>query len=81
MNKYEKLDKMVLKTIRNLKLCMFGEILRETEIYRECERLAYTYGITRDPFRVLDGRLQALRKEDKIYYEHFGKKQGWRIVK
>lgn len=62
-NKYEKLDDLVLHAITHVPK-RFGEIFIGT-LASECRRLAEMEA-GKEPFRVMDRRLQALRKAGKI---------------
>ncbi|WP_277971797.1 hypothetical protein [Pantoea agglomerans] len=62
-NKYEKLDDLVLHAITNVPK-RFGEIFIGT-LASECRRLAGMEA-GKEPFLVMDRRLQALRKVGKI---------------
>lgn len=74
MSQYENLDKLILQRLS-------GEVglplifLNAQEVKCESERLAEASG--RDAFRVLDGRLQALRKRGAIT---FNSKTGWVVT-
>ena len=56
---YEELDKRIIKAISDREIPLYDRAVNE-----EAERLAAATG--RDYFRVIDGRLQALRKAGKI---------------
>jgi hypothetical protein len=71
MTQYEKLDAMVLARIAD-KGVQFTPLFSGNEIREETERLGVELG--REPFRVLDGRLQALKRSGAIAY---GTKTGW----
>ncbi|SAJ91472.1 hypothetical protein [Burkholderia multivorans] len=59
--KYEKLDELILREVGE-KPISFNAIFAVAAIYTECR----SFIAAREPFRVLDGRLQALRKAGKI---------------
>ncbi|MFA8393299.1 hypothetical protein ACEPUD_24600 [Burkholderia ubonensis] len=61
MTKYEKLDALILDQVGE-KPRRFDSIFAVIEVYAEC----CTFKSVREPFRVLDLRLQALRKAGKI---------------
>lgn len=73
MSQYADLDKAILDRLDG-----GGDwplhFLFAHEVRRECERLAKATG--RESFRVMDGRLQALRKAGKIAYDT---KTGWSL--
>lgn len=76
MNKYDQLDALILKAIA----------LRKSPIYfgpcdAEARRIAAATG--RDSFRVIDGRLQALRKLGRVKFltkAQANGSGGWKIV-
>lgn len=59
MSQYEKLDTLIVDTIAKRKNPLYDKNINE-----EAARLANDSG--RETFRVIDGRLQALRKARKI---------------
>lgn len=61
MSKYLKLDALILGEISE-KPRRFDSIFAVAAVYAECRE----FMAERSPFRVLDGRLQALRKAGKI---------------
>lgn len=61
MSKYQKLDALILGSISETPR-RFESIFSVTEIYAECREFL----TERTPYRVLDGRLQVLRKNGKI---------------
>lgn len=63
MSKYQQLDERVLNCIVCDAPVTFAEIHFSDGIHAECERFATKTG---EGFRVLDRRLQALRKAGKI---------------
>ena len=70
MNQYENLDNLILQRLKE-----DGEMmllfLNSGDVREESERIANETG--REPFRILDGRLQKLRKENKIKFS----RKGW----
>ncbi|POW54648.1 hypothetical protein C3408_22640 [Candidatus Pantoea alvi] len=72
-NKYEQLDALIQGAITH-KPKRFGAIF-VGQVAAECGRLA-AMGIGKEPFRVLDRRLQALRKAGKIQ----STTKGWVLV-
>lgn len=67
---YEKLDALIISAIKNGRKP--SHIL---VVYEEAERIAEATG--RESFRVLDGRIQHLRKNGRICWKPG---TGWRIV-
>ena len=71
---YELLDSLILGRAasagRSTSFFLMTGAIRD-----ECERIADATG--RDAYRILDGRLQALRKAGKIAYTS---KAGWALV-
>jgi hypothetical protein len=61
MSKYQKLDALILREISD-KPRRFDSIFAIAEVYAECREFL----ALRSPYRVLYGRLQALRKSGKI---------------
>ncbi|MCG0582128.1 hypothetical protein L6Q82_29580 [Burkholderia cenocepacia] len=61
MSKYQKLDALILEATGE-KPRRFDSIFAVAEIYAECRQFL----TERSPYRVLDGRLQVLRKAGKI---------------
>lgn len=83
MTKYEKLDSLILSSIEAGRT-QFNQIFAGT-VHDECERIAKAEGTTRsrwgvDPFRVMDRRLQALRKAGKIRFVASGDGMGWQLI-
>ncbi len=60
---YDALDALILARIGSQPKS-FTAIFANSEIYATCRVIAQENG--REPFRILDGRLQALRKKGKI---------------
>lgn len=76
MAKYDEMDRLIVKAIKARNNPRY-----DAGCYAESKRLAAATG--RDDFRVIDGRLQALRKAGKI--RHLTKaesngKGGWHVV-
>jgi len=72
MSPYEKLDALIVVRLK-IRPATFAELLSgESRI--ECERIVGQTG--GDAFRVLDRRLQALRKRGVIFFD---RAVGWRI--
>jgi len=76
MNQYEEIDRRILKAIEQRSNPLCSQQCRD-----EAKRLAETTG--RESFRVIDGRLQAMRKAGKIQYRTkvgSGGQGGWHLV-
>ncbi|WP_186157917.1 hypothetical protein [Burkholderia gladioli] len=71
MSKYTKLDALILAELGN-KPKPFNTIFGSAAVYAECR----TFLSVREPFRVLDLRLQALRKAGKIQ----ASTKGWTLA-
>ena len=70
---YEKLDELIIESLtRHNKVLMN---LYGGEVRAECRRLGEALG--RDDFRVMDGRLSALKKAGKIKYVS---RIGWMLA-
>ena len=73
MSQYENLDNLILQRLKD-----GGEMmllfLNSGNVREESERIAIE--TCREPFRVLDGRLQKLRKENKIKFS----RRGWTLT-
>ncbi len=67
MSQYETLDKLILSRLKGEPNGMPLVFLDSGEVRREVRRIAEETG--RDDFRVLDGRLQSLRKAGKIRHQ------------
>jgi len=76
MSQYAKLDELIRKTLA-LGPWQFVE-LRSGELWAECVRLESVTG--RDDFRILDGRLQALRRAGKIRFTGARVGEGWALT-
>jgi len=73
MSHYELIDKLIIKALDEVHGLSFIALHSQGR-RNECDRLAAIKG--RESFRVMDARLQALRKAGKIEYDS---KAGWRI--
>ncbi|USE78876.1 hypothetical protein NDR89_19765 [Cupriavidus gilardii] len=76
MSKYAKLDALILNKIGGHPVPFGMIVVRGVGL--ECDRIAREEG--RDAYRVLDGRLQALRRAGKIRYVNkgdIGAGNGW----
>jgi len=77
MSQYEELDKRIIEAIKRRCNPLYNGV-----VCAEAERIAVAQ--PREPFRVIDGRLQALRKAGKI--KHYRKQDridgigGWHVV-
>ena len=60
---YKKLDSLIVDAIKNKKEYKFSELM-EGDVLAEVKRIAESCG--REEFKVLDGRLTALKKQGKI---------------
>ena len=67
-NKYEKLDQMILNRLGDRPVPFMDIMIGE--VFEECDRLTGN-----EPFRVLDRRLQALRKKGLIM--NISCSKGW----
>ena len=73
MSQYPLLDKRILDSLSDGPKLMTR--LNSGEVYSLCMLLGKL--LDREPFRILDGRLQALRKAGKI---SFNSKTGWSLT-
>lgn len=76
MKHYEELDRLIIEAIEKRSSPVWGR-----RVCEEAERIAKSTG--RDAFRVIDGRIQALRRAGKIRYttRAANKAQaGWNVV-
>ncbi|WP_243211065.1 hypothetical protein JQ760_028505 (plasmid) [Klebsiella pneumoniae] len=64
MEKYLELDKRIMDKIGDNPVPFAFLFVRDSDIANECEKIAREEG--KEPFRVLDRRLQALRKAGSI---------------
>lgn len=76
MSQYEQLDSLILEAIGARRNPLYADTCAA-----EAKRLAEATG--REPFRVIDGRLTALKKAGRI--RHFAKAEkngqgGWHVV-
>lgn len=71
MSQFQKLDDLIVAQIAN-KGAQFTPLFSSNAVREESQRLGSESG--REPFRVLDGRLQALKRKGIITY---GTKTGW----
>ena len=76
MSQYDDLDRAITDRLGPDCAGMQLMFLFSHNVRTECDRIASKTG--RDVFRVLDGRLQALRKRRVIEYSSRG---GWRLTK
>jgi hypothetical protein len=74
VSQYAKLDELILAVLKNGGARTFSA-LRVGAIRAECERLEAATGS--EEFRILDRRLQALRKAGKIEYLGAKATEGW----
>ena len=76
MNTYQELDRRIVEAIRARKSPLY-----ESRVGNEARRLELLTG--REDFRIIDGRLQALRKANVIAFKTKHKdngKVGWYLV-
>lgn len=66
MSKYAKLDRAILNKIGGCPVAFSG--LFHSDVEEECSRIAMDEHNKVEPFRILDRRLQALRKSGVIRY-------------
>ena len=66
---YDKLNSLILDDIRFHKSRKFGELLTSPKVAEEASRIAREYG-RREPFRVIDGQLQKLRRRGIIKFAY-----------
>jgi len=82
--KYEKLDALILLKIgdqSNTFNDLFGgEVMDECSCIAHEENMGRTIYTQVDTFRILERRLQALRKAGKIHFLGSGKNAGWALV-
>lgn len=74
MSQYETMDKVILQTLEG-STGMPLLFLNAHAVREESDRLAGVTG--REAFRILDGRLQSLRKRGEI---SFSSKKGWALA-
>lgn len=70
---YTKMDALIVAAVRG-GADNFTRILQNRSVREESDRIA---GLMRDPMRIVDGRLQALRRRGALTYTS---KAGWRIA-
>ncbi len=75
MNQYENLDGLIVERLKRNGAETFAE-LSSGDIHAECDVIAKTQ-VRGDDFRVLDRRLQALRKSGAIVFD---RAVGWRVI-
>ena len=71
MSQFQRLDDLIVARIAR-KGIHFTPLFSANDVRDETQRLAVA--LDREPFRVLDGRLQALKRKGVIAY---GTKTGW----
>lgn len=74
MNKYSRLDELLLERINCVSGATFTEIERSRDVSIELRLIGLA--LQRDPTRVIDGRLQSLRKRGLIRFD----RPVWRIA-
>lgn len=74
MSHYDNLDGLILARLRNVGPLELT-FLYSGEVRSECDRLADALG--RESFRVMGGRLQALRKAGKIEFRRWFGVKRW----
>lgn len=74
MSHYSKLDLLLLDRINTVNGATFAEIERSHDVSIEAHFLGAALG--RDAYRIIDGRLQALRKRGSIRFD----RPVWRIA-
>ena len=75
MSQYKALDRAITDRIGSDRAWMPLMFLFSSNVRTECDRIASKTG--RDVFRILDGRIQALRKRRVIEYSS---RDGWRLT-
>ena len=75
MSQYDDLDRAITDQLGPDCAGMQLMVLFSSTVRTECDRIASKTG--RDVFRILDGRLQALRKRRVIEYS---RPAGWRLT-
>jgi hypothetical protein len=66
MSQYDKLDALIVARMDMIQTGRLSDVMHG-EVRAECERIAVATG--REAFRVIDGRLQALRKRGVITFD------------
>lgn len=74
MSHYSKLDLLLLDRINTVNGATFAEIERSHDVSIEAHFLGVALG--REPVRIIDGRLQALRQRGSIRFD----RPVWRIA-
>lgn len=77
MTQYETLDRLIIDRLtgnKGVSLISLGSGARAIE----SERIATLTG--RESFRVIDARLQALKKKGLIRFSGFGSSRGWELT-
>lgn len=81
MSQFSKLDALIVARITQATKCDIPALalglLFEGEVRRECHRLAKATGS--EEFRIMDGRLQALRKKKLIAFVSCTVARGWTL--
>lgn len=79
MSKYEELDRLIINSLKNTHIFFLPYSGKH---WKEACRIASETG--REDFRVIDGRLQALRKAGKIVYlkkaDAPSGREGWHLA-
>ncbi|MBU9293054.1 hypothetical protein KTD18_16015 [Burkholderia multivorans] len=76
MSKYETLDAMLLSVLADGPSQFID--LQNGALWAECRRLESVTGS--DDFRILDRRLQALRRAGKIRFSGAKRGEGWQLA-
>lgn len=76
MSQYERLDALIISILANGPW-QFAELPRGA-LWAECRRLKSATGS--DDFRILERRLQALRRAGRIRFSGAKRGQGWQLV-
>ena len=74
MSQYDKLDSLIVDAIKG-GCHSFSAIFNSRKVFDEAVRVSFDVG--RDTHRIVDGRLQALRKRGLIVYVTGW---GWRVM-
>lgn len=77
MSQYEQLDALILAACGRISTM---PVIHDLDVKREAKRISLLTG--REEFRIIDGRLQSLRKAGKITYSslHHRVNGGWSIA-
>lgn len=73
MSQYKDLDDMIIKRLKT-NPATFTDLMRG-DIRKECDTIA-SLSVRGESFRVLDCRLQSLRKSGRIFFDRM---VGWRL--